>query len=115
MAVLRANSRVLFRAEDIGQTMNIFRGMVAFSDINLAQLDAVMGETANINFPATFDILYISGILTTLLFVVFGCKNSATRLERYTPSNKTAITAAALFAVGLLCLSRESVFIYFNF
>ncbi len=106
---------VLFRAEDIGQTVEIYRGMTAFSNINLAQLDLVMGETANINFPVTFDILYISGILVTLLCVVFGCKNSAARLERYAPTNKTAITAAALFAVGLLCLSRESVFIYFNF
>ena len=57
----------------------------------------------------------LCGILTALLAVVFGCKNSASRLEQYKPTHKTAITAAALFAVGLLCLSRESVFIYFNF
>jgi len=106
---------VLFRAEDIGQTMEIYRGMVAFSNINLEQLNLVMGETANINFPVTFDILYISSILAALLAVVFGCKNSAACLEQYKPTSRTAITAAALVAVGLLCLSRESVFIYFNF
>jgi len=106
---------VLFRAEDIGQTAQIYRGMVAFSDINLAQLNDVMGETANINFPVAFDIAYIGTMITALLCVVFGCKNSAARLERYTATGKTALTAAALFAVALLCLSRESVFIYFNF
>ena len=106
---------VLFRAEDIGQTMNIFEGMVDFSNLNLVQLDLVMGRTANINFPVAFDILYIGCMIVTLLFVVFGCKNSAARLERYAVTNKTAVTAAALFAVAFLCLSRESVFIYFNF
>lgn len=106
---------VLFRAEDIGQTMSIYRGMVNFSRVKLSQLDMVMGETANINFPLVFDIAYIGTMITTLLAVVFGCKNSAVRLERFTVSKKTAIAAAALFAVALLCLSRESVFIYFNF
>ena len=106
---------VLFRAENIGQTMEIYKGMTAFSNIDLAQLDAVMGHTANINFPVTFDIVYIGTMIVSLLFVVFGCKNSAARLERFTVGTKTAATAAALFAVAFLCLSRESVFIYFNF
>ena len=106
---------VLFRAENIGQTMEIYKGMTAFSNIDLAQLDAVMGHTANINFPVTFDIVYIGAMIVSLLFVVFGCKNSAARLERFTVGTKTAATAAALFAVAFLCLSRESVFIYFNF
>ena len=106
---------VLFRAENIGQTMEIFRGMVAFDRLALYQMSDVMGETANINFPLTFDVAYIGTMIVTLLFVVFGCKNSAARLERYTATTKTAISAAALFAVAFLCLSRESVFIYFNF
>ena len=106
---------VLFRAENIGQTMEIYKGMTAFSNIDLAQLDAVMGHTANINFPVTFDIVYIVAMIVSLLFVVFGCRNSAARLERFTVGTKTAATAAALFAVAFLCLSRESVFIYFNF
>lgn len=106
---------VLFRAEGIDQTMEIYRGMVAFDNINLSQLNLVMGETANINFPVAFDILYIGCILVSLLFVVFCCKNSAARLKCYAANKKTAITAAVLFAIGILCLSRESVFIYFNF
>ena len=74
-----------------------------------------MGSTANINFPVVFDIAYIAAMILSLLIVVFGCKNSATRLERFTLRNRTALAAAALFATALLCLSRESVFIYFNF
>lgn len=106
---------VLFRGENMGQTMEIYRGMVAFDNIALTQLDLIMGETANINFPVMFDIAYISTMIVALLFVVFGCKNSASRLECYVANNKTAITAAGLFAVAILCMSRESVFIYFNF
>ena len=106
---------VLFRAESVEQTIEIYRGMLAFDSINLTQLNVVMGETANINFPVAFDILYIGCMIVFLLFVVFGCKNSAACLERYTPNKKTALAAAALFAVGFMCMSRESVFIYFNF
>ena len=106
---------VLFRAESIQQTMEIFKGMVAFDNLALSQLDTVMGHTANINFPVQVDIAYIGCMIVTLLAVVFGCKNSAARLERYTPCTKTAVSAAMLFAVAILCLSRESVFIYFNF
>ena len=106
---------VLFRGENIAQTLEIYRGMVAFDNVALTQLNEVMGETANINFPVAIDIAYITGMIAILLFVVFRCKNSAAYLERYTPRTKTAVAAAALFAVAFLCLSRESVFIYFNF
>ena len=95
--------------------MEIYKGMLNFDYVYWQQLDLVMGETANINFPVMFDVAYISCILVTLLVVVFRCKNSATYLAQYTPNKKTALAAAALFAVGILCLSRESVFIYFNF
>ena len=106
---------VLFRAEGIAQAMEIYRGMLAFGNLGLAQLNTVVGYTANLNFPVMVDIAYTIGMLGLLLGIVFCCKNSAVKLKNYTPTTTSLMGAALLFSVALLCLSRESVFIYFNF
>lgn len=106
---------VLFRAEGAAQAVEIYKGMLAFHNINLFQLDAVVGPIASINFPATIDVVYIGALIVALMVVVFKCKNSETCLGGYTVGRKTLITASVLFAVAFLCISRESVFIYFNF
>ncbi len=106
---------VLFRAESIKQTLSVYKGMLSVGNFNLYQLCEVVGHPAGINFPPIMDIAYILCLIVALLFVVFKCKNSAYYLEKYTVSRKTLITAVCLFAVAFLCLSRESVFIYFNF
>ena len=49
------------------------------------------------------------------LVLVFRAKNSAELLARFRPSGKTLTAAALLFCAALLCMTRESVFIYFNF
>ena len=106
---------VLFRAEGITKAFEIYKGMFAFNNIGLSQINTVVGYAANLNFPLIVDIGYAFGMIATLLFVVFKFKNSATMLKDYLPVPKTCVTAALLFAVAVLCLSRESVFIYFNF
>ena len=106
---------VLFRADGVSQTIEIYKGMAAFHNLGLAQLPSVVGQIASINFPTILDLAYIGCLTAVLLFVVFKCQNSAARLNRFTVSKKTLITASVLFSVAFLCLSRESVFIYFNF
>ena len=106
---------VLFRAESFSQAMDIYRGMLSFGNIALYQLNYVVGEAAYINFPTSIDCAYIFGMLAFLFIVVFKCDNSADYLKRFDASGKTLATAALLFSVAILCLSRESVFIYFNF
>ena len=106
---------VLFRAEGISKAIEIYKGMFAFNNIGLSDINTVVGYTANLNFPLIVDIAYVLGMTLLLLLVVFKYKNSSTMLENYLPAPKTFITAALLFAVAMLCLSRESVFIYFNF
>ena len=106
---------VLFRADGFAQAAEIYRGMINFGNPALSQLDAVAGQAAYINFPAAADIVYILVLVGVLLAAVFRCRNSAERLERFKPDGKTLAAAVLLFTVSLLCLSRESVFIYFNF
>ena len=106
---------VLFRADGFGQALEVWRGMVAFGDPAISQLDTIVGTAAYIDFPLALDCVYILVLEAVLLFVVFRCPNSSDLLDRFTPSRKTMIAAAVLFTVALLCLARESVFIYFNF
>ena len=106
---------VLFRADGFRQALEVWRGMVAFGNPAIAQLNTVVGTAAYIDFPLAFDCVYILVLETVLLFVVFRCPNSCDLLDRFRPSRKTMNVAAFLFVIALLCLARESVFIYFNF
>lgn len=106
---------VLFRAESFAQAVEVYKGMLAFGNLDFAQLQTVVGFEADVNLPAIMDYGYIMGLVGLLLVVVFGCRNSAEYLEKFRASKKTLVAAVVLFSVAVLCLSRESVFIYFNF
>ena len=106
---------VLFRADGFGQALEVWRGMVAFGNPGIDQLNTIVGTAAYIDFPLVLDCVYILLLEGILLFVIFRCPNSSDLLSRFTPSRKTMVAAAALFTIALLCLTRESVFIYFNF
>ena len=106
---------VLFRADGFSQALEVYKGMLAFGNIGISQLNTVVGWEGRIDFPLVMDCVYILLLEASLLMVVFRCKNSAALLQQFTASKKTLLTAALLFSVALLCLTRESVFIYFNF
>lgn len=107
---------VLFRAESFSQALEVYKGMLNFRNIGLAQLDTVVGAASGLNFPMIVDVAYILGFEFILLFVIFKVKNnSATRLKNFKMTWGELFSSALLFSLGLLCLSRQSVFIYFNF
>lgn len=105
---------VLFRADSFSTALEVYKGMVNFRHIDIGSLAAVVGNGV-INFPTVIDIAYITGILCVLLYIVFQCENSVSKLQGFTTSYGTVIMAVLLFCISLLCFSRESVFIYFNF
>ena len=106
---------VLFRADGFAQAAEVYRAMLFFGNLQMYQLDYIVGEAGYLNFPMVVDCVYILGLIAGLLFLVFRCKNSAELLAQFRPSGKTLAAAALLFCTACLCLSRESVFIYFNF
>ncbi len=106
---------VLFRAEGVQQAVEVYKGMLSFGNIGIAQLDTVVGRSAFLNFPLIIDCVYIFGLVSALFVVVFRFKNSADLLGRFTVNTKTLLTASLFFSTALLCMTRESVFIYFNF
>ena len=105
---------VLFRAENFENAINIYRGMINFRHIGLFELNAIVFDGL-INFPAIIDVIYIIIMLVILFVVIFCAKASYIMLEEYKPTYKTVLIALVLFCISLVFVSRESVFIYFNF
>lgn len=106
---------VLFRADSFAQATEVYKGMLAFGNIGISQLQTVAGAIANLNFPGVVDYARIFVLITASLLIVFKSKNSATLLQQFTVSQKTLFVTATLFTIALLCLTREGTFIYFNF
>jgi hypothetical protein len=105
---------VLFRAENFSQVGMVYRGLVDFANINLTQIADLVLDSS-FDFPTVVDIAYLFSILAVLLFVVFRCKNSKEMLESFSFNGKTLAFTVFLFCFSVIHLSRESVFIYFNF
>ena len=106
---------VIFRAENFSQAIKVYKGMLALTNPNITQIDSIVGHAAYINFPFVIDLIYFSTYIGVLLFMVFNSKNSASLLEGFAFSRKHLITASLLFSIAFLALTRQSVFIYFNF
>lgn len=104
---------VLFRADSFSTALNVYKGMVNFRHIDIGNISAMSGSV--INFPTMIDNVYIIGIICILLLIVFKCNNSISKFRSFTSSYGTVIMTVLLLSFSLLCFSRESVFIYFNF
>ena len=105
---------VLFRAESFGQALAVWKGMLGFGGVGLAQLAELTFDNT-INFPAAVDYLWVGGVLLALLCVVFFTANSAQKVPKYAADRRGAVLVAAIFVVAMIAVGRNSVFIYFNF
>ncbi len=106
---------VLFRADNFLQATEIYKGMLNFKNVGIQQLEIVVGAPAGINFPALIDCVYIIGFEALLLLAVFRLKNTALCLKQFMASKKELLLAVGMFSISILCLSRQNIFIYFNF
>jgi len=105
---------VLFRAETFSDAMMIYRGMFDFAHIGIDTLSKLVMDDL-VNFPTIIDIAYVFGLIGTLLYVVFRCKNSVEMTNSFTLTKRNLGYTALLFCASVIHLTRESVFIYFNF
>lgn len=105
---------VLFRADSFQAAGVVYRGMVDFANPGLLQV-ALLANDGFVGVPAVLNTAYVIALLAALLFVCLRAKNSRQMLESFTCRKGTLWAAAILFCVALVHLSRESVFIYFNF
>ena len=105
---------VLFRAESFAQAGMVFSGMLSFGSVNLGQIATLVLDNA-FDFPTIVDIGYLFALLAVLLTVVFRCRNAKALLEHFRCSGGSLAFTVFLFCFSVIHLSRESIFIYFNF
>ena len=92
----------------------VYSGMLSFANLDLSQIAALVLDNS-FDFPTSVDIAYLFSLLGVLLYVVFRCKNSREKLENFSCTGKSLAFTVFLFCFSVLHLSRESIFIYFNF
>lgn len=105
---------VLFRAESFESAAVVYRGMVNFGNLNLLQV-GYLAVDGFVGVPLAMNTAYVLAALAALTLVCFRAKNSCRMLEDFTWRKGTMWATAILFSIALVHLSRESVFIYFNF
>ena len=105
---------VLFRAESFESAAVVYRGMVNFGNLNLLQV-GYLAVDGFVGVPLAMNTAYVLAALAALTLVCFRAKNSCRMLENFTWRKGTMWATAILFSIALVHLSRESVFIYFNF
>ena len=105
---------VLFRAESFESAAVVYRGMVDLGNLNLLQV-GYLAVDGFVGVPLAMNTAYVLATLAALTLVCFRAKNSCRMLEGFTCRKGTMWATAILFSIALVHLSRESVFIYFNF
>lgn len=105
---------VLFRAESFQNAAMVYRGMVVFSSFSLLQV-GTLAIDGFVGVPLVLNTGYVLTVLLVLALVCFRAKNSCHMLEDFTCRRSLLWLTAVLFCIALVHLSRESVFIYFNF
>ncbi len=105
---------VLFRAETFEQAVSVYKSMINFSNIGLSSVSALAADGI-MGLPAPIALAYVAVLVIGLLAVVFFSKNVIEKAEKFKPTTVNSLIVALLFVVSVLFISRESVFIYFNF
>lgn len=103
---------VLFRADSFESAIRVYTGMVDLRNISFNQIGG-LSKGLDIGFPNFVLVLYVClFLLISLVFVL--------SLEKdldfdVVPSFNKLFTTLFMLMVSLICISRESIFIYFNF
>ena len=104
----------LFRADSFASAEKVYRAMFNFRDLGYSDITA-LAQDGTITFPEIMNCAYLFLLMGILLAVVFRGKEKIERNQGKGLSRNQALTAAVCFVLALLCMGRESVFIYFNF
>ncbi len=93
---------LLFSSQDLAHAGRLFSGLVDFSPESLRM------TCANISTTAISMFLVSMGI-------IFFAPNAVAMLKKFKPGLLTALYTVVLIAGSILCMSRISPFLYFNF
>ena len=103
---------VLFRADSFESALRLYSGMVNFKNVSFNQIGA-LSQGLDIGFPNFVLVLYVCLFLTIALIFVFLLEKEL--MFDIAPSFNTLFINVFMFMISMICISRESIFIYFNF
>ena len=99
---------VIFRAEDFTQALEVYRGMVNIG--NLSGLHELVLATGSL-VECMINLVLVAVFIPLLMKI----NRVSPEVSDFRPCRRSIVQAAVFFTLGFLCLSRETVFIYFNF
>ena len=99
---------VIFRSENFGMAAEVYKGMFNFG--NLSGLQELVRATSSF-VESAINLALVAVFIPVMMKL--NCVSP--KAEDFRPSRRTMVQAVAFFSIAFLCLSRESVFIYFNF
>lgn len=107
---------VLFRAESFSKAIDIYKGLLSLTNIQLSQINSIVNDGI-VGLPLSINVLHIFLLLFVIVLIVFWGISSLDIQKRFQVKRTgiSALAVAAMFLISILCLSKESVFIYFNF
>ena len=105
---------VLFRANSFEGALRIYKAMFNFQNLGYSNI-STLTQDGTVAFPTILNCVYIFLLIGVLFAVVFRGAERIGREQQDGLSGRQALFAAVCFALSLLCMGRESVFIYFNF
>jgi len=106
---------VLFRAPDFHTAITVLKNMFIPSHISFEGIPKLMND-GMLSYPTIIaGCMIIFSIIILLSLLLFWKKNPIDYYNEFKPSVKNSVITAILFCIGVICLSRSTVFIYFNF
>lgn len=105
---------VLFRATSFDEAINLYRGLINFNNIGFSSIGDLAVDGL-LTYPNIIRVAKVLFFLVTSCILVFIPKNTIQLYEKFSPSRKHLLLALCLLVLSVLHLSRESIFIYFNF
>ena len=105
---------VLFRADSFEEAQGIYKAMLNFGNLDFSTI-SVLVQDGTVSFPTILNCAVVFLLLGVLLMVIFRSVERIDRNQKAGFSGIQAVLAAVCVVLSLLCMGRESVFIYFNF
>jgi alginate O-acetyltransferase complex protein AlgI len=112
---------VFFRARSFGEAVNVLSAMAGLKGIVLPQAMRPLPGATSGEYLRYAREWMVRGDLTTILLIAallastMLLKNTNEMAERFRPTTRYALMAAAAFAVSLVFIQRYTEFIYFGF
>ena len=99
---------VIFRSENFGMAAEVYKGMFNFG--NLSGLHELVRATSSM-----LDSVINLTLVAVFIPVMMKLNCVSPKAEDFHPCRRTMVQAVVFFTLAFLCLSRETIFIYFNF